>query len=498
MSSRWSVALLSLSLSCPLCLEATPAHAQESAPDPKTEARDRFGRGLRLFNDGDNAGALAEFKRAHELAPHPVVAYNIGLVYAAMGRAIEAVDTLDEVLKSPGTLSADKLEKARRTRAEQALRIAELSVKANVEGAEVEIDGINVEKLPLTRALKVTSGSRVVGVTAPGHIPERREVTLAGGIKKELVFELRPFEGRLAQLVVRSSIPGAVVSVDGKRVGVTPLSAPVVLAPGKHNVQLERAGYSPVSQAVELGDAVKGEVTLEPAIDPTKSISEGGRLALDLSEPECSFSVNGRPQGKYTGGLRVPAGPHLVRVERDGFEPVERLVDVAKGGTTSVRIVLEPTPEYRQRYEKKASLFKTWGWVGVIGGAVVTGVGTGYLIWNQGKKDEYIDEGNYWKGQIDLHNANQSSACKDNQFEYCNQRLETAVDSYDRAKARDLFGWLAVGVGGAALVTGSVLLITGDDPDRYTHERPELAKPRWAPMLALGPDGGALVVGGAF
>jgi len=61
-------------------------------PAMKTEASSRFDRGLSLFNEGDNTGALAEFKRAYELIPHPRVLFNIGLVYAAMNRPATVVE----------------------------------------------------------------------------------------------------------------------------------------------------------------------------------------------------------------------------------------------------------------------------------------------------------------------------------------------------------------------------------------------------------------------
>ncbi|MGD0053700.1 MAG: hypothetical protein ABSD03_17985, partial [Vulcanimicrobiaceae bacterium] len=108
----------------------------------RAEAGERFDRGLRLFNGGDNAGALVEFRRAYELVPNVTVLYNIGLVYSQMSRAVEATDALNQVLAAPGQLSSERLAIARRTRDDQAARIAEIAVAANVEGARVEVDGI--------------------------------------------------------------------------------------------------------------------------------------------------------------------------------------------------------------------------------------------------------------------------------------------------------------------------------------------------------------------
>src|SRR5271165_5504294 len=105
----------------------TPARAfAQPSPteDVKSEARERFDRGLRLFNDGDNAGALAEFKRAYDLIPNPTVLFNMGLVYAAMGRPVEAVDVLDRVVADPGSLAAERIERAKQARDEQSKRIA--------------------------------------------------------------------------------------------------------------------------------------------------------------------------------------------------------------------------------------------------------------------------------------------------------------------------------------------------------------------------------------
>ena len=111
--------------------KATPA-APKAAPKagaaapsgeaaPKTEAElnkaqaaQRFDRGLQLFNEGDNAGALAEFKQTYALMPNPIVLFNIGLVYAAMGRPVDAVDALSAVVDS-ATLSAEQRERATRS-----------------------------------------------------------------------------------------------------------------------------------------------------------------------------------------------------------------------------------------------------------------------------------------------------------------------------------------------------------------------------------------------
>src|SRR5262245_63109836 len=89
------------------------------AQGPREEARDRFDRGLALFDRGEHRAALAEFTRAYELVPNAVVLYNIGLVHAKLGRPVQAVDALDKVIAEPGALPQSDLAGARRTRDEQ-------------------------------------------------------------------------------------------------------------------------------------------------------------------------------------------------------------------------------------------------------------------------------------------------------------------------------------------------------------------------------------------
>src|SRR5260370_8717793 len=81
-------------LAAPAWAADAPAAAAPSTAAPsgavKAEARERFDRGVRLFEKGENAGALAEFKRAYELIPNPLVLFNMGLVYPAINRPIAA------------------------------------------------------------------------------------------------------------------------------------------------------------------------------------------------------------------------------------------------------------------------------------------------------------------------------------------------------------------------------------------------------------------------
>ncbi len=446
-------------------------HAQpRAAPTEaaRSEARDRFDRGLRLFNGGDNAGALVEFRRAYELVENSTVLYNIGIVYAQIGRAVEATDALNQVLANPGALSPDRLGLARKTRDEQASRIAEVTLEANVAGARVEVDGVEVATTPLAGALRVPSGTHVIGLVAPGFSPQRKEIAIAGGQQKALRFELVAMQGRLAHLAVKTHVPGADLYADDQRIGLTPLSASVSLAPGVHRIELRRAGYATAGANITLTDGATGEVALEPEEDRS-ALAAGGQLALEVTESHPVVTIDGRARGVYASPLRLVAGPHHLLVERGDFEPAEREVTIDPGRTTSVRVTLEPTPEFRAHYMSRAQAQRTWGLVSVIGGAAVLAGGIGLVVYDGQQRAD----GTAKQQSIVAQNV-PGSACDKAQdmgtpfFQMnCVAPLNAANAKVDDANTRDYFGWSAVGVGGAATILGVVLLLTSDDAHKY-------------------------------
>src|SRR5258706_16098862 len=101
----------SLSIAAPALADASPA--------ARSEARERFDRAIRLVNAGDLSGGLAEFQRAYKLVLSPVVLYNLGLVYAALRRPVEAVKTIEQTLTHAAALNPEDVERARTVLNEQ-------------------------------------------------------------------------------------------------------------------------------------------------------------------------------------------------------------------------------------------------------------------------------------------------------------------------------------------------------------------------------------------
>ncbi len=450
--------------------------ARGQAPTPsdvaRAEARERFDRGLRLFNGGDNAGALVEFKRAYDLVANTLVLYNIGLVYAQTGRAVEATDALDRVLSRPGELSAERLAIARRTRDEQAARIASVAVAANVEGARVEVDGIEVGTTPLSASLRITSGTHVVGLVAAGYSPQRKEIAIAGGESQSLTFEVVSMQGKMAHLAVKTHVPGADLYADDQHVGTSPLAASLSLSPGVHRIDLRRSGYTTATAHVTLGDGATGEVTLEPTEDPSALVSSGGLLAIDVTETAPVVTIDGQSRGVYGAPIRVAAGAHHVVVERGDFIPAERDVSIEPGKTTTLRIVLEPTPETRARVAQRAQTQRMWGWIGVVGGAAVAVGGVALVVYDAGQRSDANATAARLNAAIEPHSQSSCDpAAQDSSTpQYQQQCIDPINAAYGRvhdANTRDYVGWSAVGVGAASVVTGIVLLVTADDPHKY-------------------------------
>jgi hypothetical protein len=162
------------------CVWLLPAFAVRA--DAASEARARYERAVKLYEDGVYDAALAEFTRAYELNPSYKVLFNVGQVRVALQDYAGAVETFQSYLREGGgKVSESRMEQVRKELARLEQRVARVNVDTDVTGAEVLVDDVLVGSAPLPRAVLVNSGTRRIAVRHPEHTTQTQRVTLAGG-----------------------------------------------------------------------------------------------------------------------------------------------------------------------------------------------------------------------------------------------------------------------------------------------------------------------------
>jgi len=166
-----------------------------------------------------------------------------------------------------------------------------LRVETDPPGAAVYIDGENAGPSPVALA-RVRPGVHMVRVAREGYAPAGLTLEVRNG---EPLLPLRfVMEPLMAKLRVRSEPAGALVRLDGQAAGTTPLES-LDLAPGHHEVRLERRGYVPATQEVEARWGQLADVSLRlerdrsalsaspPIPAPTPMVREGDLVAIDAT-----------------------------------------------------------------------------------------------------------------------------------------------------------------------------------------------------------------------
>lgn len=446
--------------------------------DAKAEARWRFDRGVRLYEQGDFRGALVEFQRAYDLTGHHLVRYNIGLVHAKLGDSLESVEALGPlVTEAPEVLGEERYEKAKQTYDEHTKRVGTLEVATNVPNAVIRVDMVDVARAPAP-PLPVTAGSHVVSVFAPGYEPRRVPVMVAGQAHQQIAINLIPLEQEYAQLQVSTSVPDVDVWAGEELIGRTPFASSVAFKPGVHELTLRRAGYEEEKRTLALQPGSVGQLHVDMKLDETQSAASG-TLMLSVDQPHAVVWVNGQPRLDFSNGMRLPLGRHRIKVQRDGFYDAEREVNVAKT-PTRVEVALFPTSGYMADYVQNAQSQRVLSWVTIGAGAALTAGGGAFLIWNAGEKERAEERFDRFADQIEREEA--SGMCSGDDCDELDRRLSAVED----ARGRDLYGWLGVAAGAAAITTGIVLYATSDDPHRYDPELEEDVVSSWRVDVGLG------------
>ena len=493
----WSaVALVALASVAVPTTRAQAAPAAQAPADARAEARERFDRGLSLFEKGENAAALAEFKRAYELIPNPVVLYNMGLVYAAMNRPVEAADALERYLAQAGDkASSQQRQHAIKVRDEQAARVARVLVVTD-HPATVEVDGVEAGRTPMAEPLRVPSGAHTIAALAPGYQPTRREVTLAGQVTETVTLALLPTESGAAHLVVSTPLPGAAVWIGDKQVGTTPLPASVAVTPGDVRIEVRRDGYRAASRLlhVDPGATAKVELTLEE--DPAAPVSAKGTLRLTMPQSSSTdVAVDGASRAVPPDGVALPAGPHTLRLQRAGYEPYAGSVQIDPGRTTTLAVNLVPTVETRARDEEAIHGRRVLAG-SPIGGGLAIAIGSAvYVI---ATHSEVANVQSALNQQL-AREQDITNFCYDgpgrspNLYEVngCGDTKSADQDAVDSAKLKRTLGYVGIGVGAVVAGVGGYLLATSGSARSATvaHTRVDL----WA-----AGQGAGLSLTGAF
>ena len=487
------VSLVSLGVCVVLVGGRAGAQTPTLSPAARQEAAERFDRGLRLFNQGENAGALVEFKRTYELTGDPSTLFNIGLVYAELKRPVEAVDALDMLLKSSAKLGPEQRQKAEKVRAEQQTFVSFVNVSANVQ-AIIEVDGVEASHTPPSAPLRLAAGHHVVGAVAAGYAPSRKTIDIAGGETQKLSFELVPGEAALGHVALHCSLPEAAIYVDGAASGRTPLTQTLALNPGPHHIEVRREGYRTSAAAIKLDLGAIADVTLEPELDATAVAATGGTLAIAVSETDAKVSIDGRPPEPLNGTIRLPVGLHHVSITRAGFEPNDLDVTIARGATFNTTVNLHPDAQTRDAYLAAIHTRRIWGWS--VGGVGIAALATGVVLLVTGHSA--LDSAN-----ANLAMVNQSfipgghGSCDfmdDVNHDVCNAMFADAQQRVTDANNRITAGYIVGGVGVAAAVVGAVVLLTGDDPGRYDRKSASSGRPTLTGW-ANGSSGGLMLLG---
>lgn len=142
-----------------------------------------------------------------------------------------------------------------------------------------------------------------------------------------------------------STPSGARVTVDGRDVGVTPVSVGS-LRRGVHTVRIAHQGYVTTQRRVRIRSAQPAqsiEVTLaatrstRPATSSAAAAQASGSLTVDSRPTGARVFVDGKPVGVTPLQVdAVQAGAHAVRLERDGYRTWSRSVRVPGGGASRV------------------------------------------------------------------------------------------------------------------------------------------------------------------
>jgi hypothetical protein len=329
-------------LCCALLLAALPgAHAEPARAEEAAALRSA---GERCYRKRDYRCALEKFERGFSLTPIPEMRFNMASAQDKLGLRALAVRQYRIYLREAGTGTPPRalLHIQRRLKV-LAPRIGQITLHLSPAEARVLINGSRFPLEDLRSGegrfeLVLDPGSYQLQVDADGYLSQQHTLTIEAGEQRSLRVALA--KGPLAErgaLYLESQPAGARIFIDGRRHDAVTPSRIHGLATGQHRVRLAtRTGVYECEVRIEPGEEENVSAALQPAV---------AKLVIESEPAGARVELDGRAAGQtpLTVGA-VVAGGHVVKIQRDGYEPWSARFEVTGWGdrTMELRARLRP------------------------------------------------------------------------------------------------------------------------------------------------------------
>ena len=206
-----------------------------------------------------------------------------------------------------------------------------LSVELDVDtAATLWVDGEKRDSWPIG-PIELSPGEHSLLVQAEGYRDFATELAIeGGGTTQTLEVELQPL---WATVTLGSQPPAAIVRIDGKDVGRTPLTTDIL--EGNRVIEIALTGYKPHRGQIR----VTAEETLE--LPTVRLQPNDGILSLSSAPPGATVSIDGEYRGQTP--LEVSLAPerrYEVSLSKLGYETHTFELDVASGSNRTESIDL--------------------------------------------------------------------------------------------------------------------------------------------------------------
>lgn len=206
---------------------------------------------------------------------------------------------------------------------------AEVSIASTPPGASILVDGESLGSTPAT--VEILEGERQLILQLAAYSDWRQTLAVEAGIPQDLGnIALLPAAGVLS---LTSSPGGANVTLDGEFQGQTPLE--LELSPDRpYRLVLAKPGYRRYSETLEMSAGSRADKTITLR-------AQLGQVRFDIEPAGAILRLNGKPVGKGSQSLSLPAFEHSIEVVLDGYATVRRKVTPRPGLEQLVTVSLQ-------------------------------------------------------------------------------------------------------------------------------------------------------------